>query len=285
MDGIDRLNAAIDYLEANLDQEPDLAAAARIACVSGFERFFSYMTGMTLKDYLRRRRLTLAAGELEKSRVLDVALKYGYKSQDAFSRAFSRQHGITPGLYKRQGGTLRICPPVRFTLQVKGANEMKMRMIELPQLTLYGTGEAYEEGSSREQLRNRLWDKSEENLPGKLCGVDWEEPGCEALDGVWYGVWEEGRYRIAREESLVQSPEGLDQITIPAGTYAAFETEPGGFAWEEFPRLREEAEWWLETGEYRLRGTWSVEVSHLWGQKEIRRKKRRYELWLPVERK
>lgn len=70
------------------------------------------MTGMTLNEYVRRRRLTLAAQDLRRGRmpVIDLAMKYGYDSAAAFSRAFARQHGIAPSVYGKYGGSLKVYP-------------------------------------------------------------------------------------------------------------------------------------------------------------------------------
>ena len=90
MDMLKQLNAAMVYIEQNLCNDVHFDEAARIACVTrdSLMRFFSYMTGMTLHEYVRRRRLTLAACDLKQStaRVMDLSIKYGYESADAFSR-------------------------------------------------------------------------------------------------------------------------------------------------------------------------------------------------------
>ncbi len=112
MNMLKQLNAAITYIEQNLCARLDLDEAARLACVTAdsFIRFFSYMTGMTLNEYVRRRRLTLAARDLQHGadRIIDIAVKYGYNSADAFAKAFAKQHGITPAAY-RKNRLLVIC--------------------------------------------------------------------------------------------------------------------------------------------------------------------------------
>lgn len=90
----------MDYIENNLTDEIDYAKIAKAACCSEFHfsRIFSSMAGITLSEYIRRRRLILAAFELQKSDMLiiDIAVKYGYESADAFTRAFKKLHGIRP---------------------------------------------------------------------------------------------------------------------------------------------------------------------------------------------
>ena len=158
-----QLNDAIAYIEQNLCAEFELDEAARIACVSAdsFARFFSYMTGMTVNEYIRRRRLTLAAQELRQSdaRVLDIAVKFGYDSADAFSRAFVKQHGITPSACRKGEGSLKVYPPASCHIMIKGAVEMDLRFITLDETRVYGISKQYEGQNYRnqEELRHIMW--------------------------------------------------------------------------------------------------------------------------------
>ncbi len=291
MDMIRQLNEAIEYIEANLCAEFDIDTAAGIACVSAdsLARFFSYMTGMTLTEYIRRRRLTLASHELRHSRMpmIDIAVKYGYDSAAAFSRAFVRQHGVAPSVYRKNGGSLKICPPASFHMIIKGAREMDFRLIELEETGVYGVSKPYEGQGyrSREELRHLMWADDHDDVPGLLCEGRWNEQGNTAYDGVWYGVWQDGRYMIARGKDDVKN-DRLEKLTIPAGTYAAFRTECGGLAWEEFPKLFELIfDSWLPASEYRQKSGIVIEVLHLWTDHELRKKNRYYEVWIPVELK
>ena len=100
MEWFERLNSAMQYIEENIDQEIDFEEIAKIACCSvyHFQRMFSFITDVPLSEYIRRRRLTLAAFELQNSdiRIIDLALKYGYETHESFSRAFQKLHGTTP---------------------------------------------------------------------------------------------------------------------------------------------------------------------------------------------
>ena len=125
MDILKGLNDAARYLEANLCGPVDLEKAARLAGISedSFARFFSYISGMTVAEYLRRRRLTLAAYELRESeiKVIDAAMKYGFQSAGTFARAFARQHGFPPSCARRSSWPLKVYPPISFHILVKGA--------------------------------------------------------------------------------------------------------------------------------------------------------------------
>ena len=160
---------------------------------------------------------------------------------------------------------------------------MNFRLLELQETFLWGISRAYDdrEYENPEIIRHRLWAEEEENIPGQLCKGAWNQPGSTAYDGLWYGIWKDGRYMIARAEGK----EGLEKCVLPAGTYAAFQTEKGGLAWEELPRLFEEIfDCWLPTSGYRPKGTLIVEVYHLWTDHETRKKNRYYEVWVPVEK-
>jgi AraC-like DNA-binding protein len=97
---LENLNKALAYIEENLAGDIDLRQVERLALCSEyhFRRMFSFLAGISLSEYIRRRRLTLAAFDLIHSdaRVIDVAIQYGYNSADSFSRAFTALHGTTP---------------------------------------------------------------------------------------------------------------------------------------------------------------------------------------------
>ncbi len=291
MDMLRQLNQAMEYIEEQLAGDIHPGEAARIACVSedSFLRFFSYMTGMTLRDYVRRRRLTLAAEELRKGdlRVIDLAVKYGYDSADAFSRAFYRQHGMMPAEYRRRGGELSVYPPASFHITIRGAREMKQNWIDLEDTEVVGLsmpfdGQGY---PTHETLRNLMWADYHMDVPAKLCEGTWNQPGSTAYDGVWYGIWQNGRYMIARAPGDVRPDTGeLETVTLPAGRYVSFRSECGAVAWEVFPQLREDLfSAWLPSSGYRQKGDLVIEVEHLYTDHDERQKKRWFEVWVPVE--
>ncbi len=291
MDLLKQLNDAVSYLEENMTGDIDMNRAAEIACITAdsFQRFFSYMAGMSISEYVRRRRLTLAAEDLRRDggRVLDVALKYGYENADAFSRAFRRQHGVSPAVFRKEAGPLKIYPPVSFHIAIKGAKEMNFQIRNAEEIELYGLSKPFDARTypSREALRYVMWDeKSGEEVPSRLCEGRWNQLGNRAYDGVWYGLWRDGGYFIGRERELVKDAAPLERQTIPAGKYAMFSSEKGGFAGDEIPKLFGLIfDSWLPTSGYRRRGEDVIEVYHLWPDKAARKENRWYEIWVPVE--
>ncbi len=131
MNWIQAIQRAIDYVEANLAGEIDIEEAAKQAFSSPFhfQRVFGILCGMTLGDYIRMRRLSLAGEELSRgnAKVIDVAAKYGYDTPESFSRAFTRFHGISPS-EARRGGHVRFFTPLSVKLTLTGGSKMDYRI-------------------------------------------------------------------------------------------------------------------------------------------------------------
>lgn len=136
------LNKALDYIEENLAEDIDPKEAARLADCSEyhFSRMFSFLAGITVSEYIRRRRLTLAALDLQNSelRIVDVAVKYGYSSADAFSRAFQSLHGILPSLVKSHVSHLKAYSRMTFQLTIQGGSAMNYRIVEKEAFRIVG---------------------------------------------------------------------------------------------------------------------------------------------------
>lgn len=142
MDWLNRMIKAIDYIESNLADRISYDKAAQIACCSTyhFQRMFAAITDVPLSEYIRRRRLTLAAFDLQTSdiKVIDVALKYGYESHEAFSRAFKKLHGVMPTSARDIGVSLKAFPKMTFSISIKGDTEMNYRIEERESFDIFG---------------------------------------------------------------------------------------------------------------------------------------------------
>jgi AraC family transcriptional regulator len=136
------MNKALLFIEERLTEDIDYGEVSRIACCSEyhFKRMFSFLSGIGLSEYIRRRRLTLAALDLKDKdlRIIDVAVKYGYNSADSFSRAFHSMHGILPSEARSENTQLKAYPRMTFQLSIKGGCEMKYRIVEKEPFRLIG---------------------------------------------------------------------------------------------------------------------------------------------------
>ncbi|MCU6712108.1 AraC family transcriptional regulator [Paenibacillus sp. J5C_2022] len=139
------MNKAVDYIEEHLADKIDYGEAAKIVGCSmhHFQRIFPYMANVSLSEYVRRRRLTLAAYELQNSgvKVIDLALKYGYDSPEAFARAFQKLHGTTPSAARSSGVRLQAYSPITFQITVRGVEGMNYRIEQLDQFSVVGIQE------------------------------------------------------------------------------------------------------------------------------------------------
>lgn len=135
------LNRLSALIEETLDDPLDVSAFARTEGTTEYHlrRMFSALAGMPLSEYIRRRRMTLAASDVVAGdELLDLAIRYGYGSSDAFGRAFRAVHGAGPSDVRRDGGPLRAQPQLRFRLTVEGTTPMDARLTERPAFRLIG---------------------------------------------------------------------------------------------------------------------------------------------------
>ena len=132
MEWIERLNTTIEYIENHLTEKIDYEQLAKIAgCPSyHFQKTFLYMTNISLSEYIRKRRISLAAVDLQtgEDKIIDIALKYGYESPTAFNRAFQAVHGIAPSLVRKKNVQIKSFPALKFTFSIQGLDELSFRI-------------------------------------------------------------------------------------------------------------------------------------------------------------
>ena len=151
----DGIAAAIAYVEAHLTEDMDVHDVAARAYVSAFhfQRIFSAMCGMPLGEYIRARRLTLAAQELSRGgKVIDAAMKYGYDSPDSFSRAFRRFHGVLPSQAGLPGVMLRSLAPMSICDQMEGGIVMDYQIVEKEAFRVVGFQRHFHNDTSYQQI-------------------------------------------------------------------------------------------------------------------------------------
>ncbi|BCJ99460.1 AraC family transcriptional regulator [Anaerocolumna chitinilytica] len=209
MDWVDRMNKAIDYIEEHLTEEISEKEINNItACsFSMFQGSFTQITGVSLSEYLRRRKLTCAAYELQNTdeKVIDISLKYGYNSADAFTVAFKRLHGVTPTEARFSGVTLTFYCRIRFSLKIEGVDKMDYTTIErssfkvigIRRTTPYGGGTwaiVKSDGSNEKikEISGIFYDLGlcfgfgDDGSNDYMCGIEWDKEDIEGLDTYQY---------------------------------------------------------------------------------------------------
>ncbi|MCK1798240.1 AraC family transcriptional regulator [Streptomyces sp. XM4193] len=285
---LERLNEALDHIEQRLDQPLDVRELSRIAMTSEyhFRRMFSALAGLPLSEYVRRRRLTVAGAEVlaGERTLLDVAVRYGYGSGEAFARAFRAVHGVGPGEARRTGAALQSQPRMSFRLIIEGSSSMRYRIVEKDAFRLVGRSArvrqvheglnpqivAFLQGLGRETL-DRIEALSDGEPTGAVAAtVNFEDEQRHEGTGLDY-------HHCA--VSSAPPPEDMTALDIPAGTWAVFEC--GG----EFPATlqnmwRDVYTQWFPSNPYESRqGPSLVRVEESEDGETAES-----ELWIPVER-
>lgn len=284
---LERLNQAMEHIECHLDQQIEVADLARIAVMSEyhFRRLFSALAGMPLSQYVRRRRLTVAGAEVlgGERTLLEVAVRYGYTSGEAFARAFRAMHGVGPGEVRRTGASLQSQPRMSFRLVVEGRSSMQYKVVEKDEFRVVGRKArvplvhegmnpaiaAFIRGIDRETLRRMesLSDQEPEGIVSASDDLDDSRAEGTELD-YYHGV-------VTR----AAVPEDMDALTVPAGTWAVFESS-GPFPQTLQYLWRDVFTQWFPSHPYQSRPGPEIlrtRLSEDGAQADA-------ELWIPVER-
>lgn len=304
MDWISQLNNAIEFMEQNMTEEIDYEQVAKIAHCSlfHFQRMFGYIANVSLAEYIRRRKMSLAAIDLQggNEKVIDVALKYGYESPTAFNRAFQGIHGIAPSKAKKKGVTIKSYPPISFKLTAKGVIEMEFRIEKKEKIRVLGLAislsddmtKAYNEAESL--WVKVLYEGSPTDANGSLMDYG---TICYELNNVCNSNYN-GFFAIEMGRGLAKEnvskfiiavasdkPEtnNLKEYFIPTNTWAAFNGE--NYFTNEYAdaenaisldsRIYTE---WLPTSGYTLAG--DIDVSFIHSTKDLENAP--FEQWLPI---
>lgn len=297
MEVLQAINSAIDYMEENLEGEINYDDVAKVACHSSynFHRMFTFICGISPSEYVRRRRLTLAAFEFSttKQKVIDVALKYGYDSPVSFSKAFKALHGVSPSEVINGEVTLAAYPRMSLQLNVKGDKKMDYRIEKKKALKVFGY----------EGVVSKVGDPKYYSYAGLM----WKEVMSDGrfdklLDDTGYKEHPEFKdmCRVHAVQNYKESPadtfsymigafvgddsnlEGYDVVDIPETTYAVFPS--GEFNWDEIGTvvgsiLKRIDEEWLPTSSYKRAGGAEFEI---YGGSEAIAE---IEIWIPVTNK
>ena len=249
---------ALAYMEAHLTEELDIREIAAQAYVSPFhfQRIFSALCGFTVGDYIRSRRLSKAAQTVMHTdmRLIDIALLYGYESQDSFTRAFRKFHGVSPSAARSGGVNIRTFAPLRIKFTLEGGFMMEYRIVEKPAFTLVGYGKRFK------------YETSYTEIP-KYWGEHMQSPLAKEIMGMYglcldeYGK-DDFEYLIA-DNYMPQKdeiPAECRTYTLPAGLWAVFPCRGPIVQTLQETNKRIYDEWLPNNSEYRLAGNCNLEV-------------------------
>ena len=283
------LNQIVDHIEEHLDDEIDIAAVATRLGTTEYHlrRMFSSLAGMPLSEYVRRRRMSVAASELlGDADLLDIAVRYGYGSTEAFARAFRAVHGVSPADVRRDGGPLRMQQQLRFRLTVEGNTTMDTRIAERPAFRLIGHSARVpliHEGANPHIQAHIASLPAAEHV--RLKGLSNTEPaGLLQVSADVDPDYAEGSdltylHGVAID-AAAEVPGDLDIIDVPAGTWAVFRTS-GDYPAALQSMWAATATDWFPSNPWRLRPGPSIVVVL---DRADDSSTATCELWLPIER-
>ncbi|MGW7246166.1 AraC family transcriptional regulator [Streptomyces decoyicus] len=284
---LERLNQAMEHIECHLDQRIEVSDMARQVLMSEyhFRRLFSALAGIPLSEYIRRRRLTVAGAEVlaGERTLLEVAVRYGYTSGEAFARAFRVMHGVGPGEARRTGASLKSQPRMSFRLIVEGNSSMRYKVVEKDAFRVVGRKArvplvhegvnpaiaAFIRGMGQETLQ-RIESLSDQEPEGIISVSD-------DLDGSRAEGTELDYYHGVVTRAAV--PEDMDALTVPAGTWAVFESS-GPFPQTLQYLWRDVFTQWFPSNPYQSRPGPEILRTRLSPDAT----QADAELWIPVER-
>ena len=281
------LNRLVGLIEADVEVDVDGLAREMGTTEYHLRRMFSSLAGMPLSEYVRRRRMTAAAGDVLRGEddLLTIAVRHGYGSTEAFGRAFRAVHGVSPADVRRDGGPLRTQPQLRFRLTVEGSTPMDTRVVDRPAFRLVGRAARVpliHHGVNPHIQEHIASLPQEEHVRLKAMG-DTEPAGllqvCDDLDPDSTEGSELTYLHGVAVAWDTPAPGDLDAIEVPAGRWAVFRTE-GPYPQALQTTWAATASEWFPSNPWRLRAGPSI-VAVLDRADDF--STATCELWLPVE--
>lgn len=258
MEWTQSISQAIGYIEGHITEEMSIDSIAKQVNISPFyfQKGFSLLCGFTVMEYIRKRRLALAGSELvlTDAKVIDVALKYGYDSPDSFTKAFTRFHGITPAMVRKDNVTLKSFAPLKIKISLEGGSLMDYKIMKKDSFTVIGASKKFKYDDAKTTVP-KFWNDHFASGNGKyVCGMY----GINYDENMTYDTFE---YLIADNYNpAMEIPDGFVTKVIPAFTWAVFSCK--GPMPTAFHELSDKvfSEWLPACKEYEIASGYCVEM-------------------------
>ncbi|MDE6601169.1 MAG: AraC family transcriptional regulator [Lachnospiraceae bacterium] len=220
MDWTEAVREAVSYVEKHITEDITMYDVADHVHVSPFyfHKGFSILCGYSITEYIRNRRLALAGQELlaEDITVMELAMKYGYDSPDSFTKAFTRFHGHSPSVVRRDKTMLKAFAPLKLTISLKGGYAMDYRITKKEAFTVLAVSKEFDYQNAKQDIPS-FWQEHYASGNGKhVCGmfginID-PQMGNESFEYLIADIYNPSK----------DIPVGFTVKTIPAFTWAVF---------------------------------------------------------------
>lgn len=285
MEWMKSISEAVEYIESHITENITADDVANHVCISSFyfQKGFSMLCGFSVMEYIRNRRLALAGGELATSniKVIDVAMKYGYDSPDSFAKAFTRFHGITPSMVRKDGTMIKSFAPLKLKISLEGGYLMDYRITKKDSFTVLGVSKQFKYENAKQDIP-LFWQEHYALGNGKyVCGmfginID-EQMGSEKFEYLIADIY----------NPIIDIPEGFVTKTIPAFTWAVFPCKGPMPKSLQNVNTKIFSEWLPALKEYEFAAGYCIEMYDAQDKypKGIQDENYYSEIWIPVKKK
>ena len=294
MELIDELSKTIDYIEDNLLKDISVKKMSRKVGISEFylQRSFQILTGYSISEYIRNRKLYLAARELSCSsnKIIDIAYKYGYETPESFTKSFTKFHGNTPSNVKR-GGKYNPFNRIKVTISIEQGEEMNVKITPMFPIKLIGFESEFNFETSYKEIP-KFWDEiCEKHCTRIYAGEDPITPEEHAIVDNCIGEYalcmdgnsKTFKYMVAGRYTGGDVPSGMKLVELERGDWAVFD------CYGSNPKTLQETntkifnEWIPNNQEYEVRANYNIE----WYDCTSDMKDSNYHsaIWIPVKKK
>lgn len=285
MEWMNAIQSAIEYIEEHITDDISAEEIADYVYMSSFyfQKGFSMLCGYSVMEYIRNRRLALAGGELATTggKVIDVAMKYGYDSPDSFTKAFTRFHGVSPSMVRKDDVMIKTFAPLKIEISLKGGYLMNYKIVKKESFTVLASSKIFDYENCKKEIPV-FWKEHYEKGNGKyICGmfginID-ESMGKDSFEYLIADIY----------NPVVDIPEGFITKTIPAFTWAVFSCDgPMPTALQDV-NTKIFSEWLPALKEYEFAAGYCVEMYDAPDKypNGIQDNNYHSEIWIPIKKK
>lgn len=285
MEWTDAIQSAIEFMEQHITGDISAEDVAKHVHISPFyfQKGFSMLCGYSVTEYIRNRRLALAGGELAATdmKMIDVAMKYGYESPDSFTKAFTRFHGVSPAMVRKDDVMIKTFAPLKLKISLKGGYLMNYKIVGKESFTVLAVSKRFDYENCKQEIP-KFWDEHFTKGNGTyVCGMF----GINIDEKMGHDSFE---YLIADlYDPKAEIPEGFETRTIPAFTWAVFSCDGPLPASLQDVNVKIFTEWLPALKEYEFAAGYCVEMYSAPDKypKGLLDEKYHTEIWIPVRKK